>query len=472
MAIVAASGSWKETRNEMMRKYLKAEKMTTETELAAVQRKNYATYNDFLRAFTLVALRIPGVTEWILSKYFLRQFSEFDKDKIMSAYQQTNKFEYTRDIDFSTVTNLAEKTVVTETLVLLTEGKVIDLTGKTGDTVKKGIESLHERVHGVDNKIETVENALLVMQAEVSRPSLPLQEVVVPAAVANRGYARKDPSNEQCRYCTMIGRFVEEAPEPQEQETEEAEAPQGVANLERIPRDLEDLEKTFADIRLSLPDREGGEVMRAPPETKLNFHALPVGKLKVQIETHHTDALVDGGPGKKKTARKTKMEFGNENDNNFINRPSGERGPRPTGEPSTKKRKLYVGFDFNLVVGRGGRKQGTRGPSPLREGEGIYVPSESESEGENTSRGKRQEPDKGESQGPIWEGAESGKQHVWHNDVCDERPHRHEREECEGECSPIRDGSSDENEEEPNEVIDINSGKEDEEVTRPVEEVR
>ncbi|GBG69737.1 hypothetical protein CBR_g4568 [Chara braunii] len=49
------------------------------------------------------------------------------------------------------------------------------------------------------------------------------------------------------------------------------------------------------NIRLSLPDREGGEVMRAPPGTKLSFHALPVGKLKVQIGTHHTDALVDGG---------------------------------------------------------------------------------------------------------------------------------------------------------------------------------
>ncbi|GBG82158.1 hypothetical protein CBR_g34439 [Chara braunii] len=88
---------------------------------------------------------------------------------------------------------------------------------------------------------------------------------------------------------------VEEAPEPQEQETEEADAPQGVSNLQRIPGDLEDLEKTFADIRLSLSDREGGEVMRAPPGTKLSFHALPVGKLKVQIGTHHTDALMDCG---------------------------------------------------------------------------------------------------------------------------------------------------------------------------------
>ncbi|GBG59811.1 hypothetical protein CBR_g54913 [Chara braunii] len=66
MAIVASSESWKETQNEMMRKYLKAKKMATEAELAAVQRKNYATYNDFLRAFTLVALRIPGVTDRIM----------------------------------------------------------------------------------------------------------------------------------------------------------------------------------------------------------------------------------------------------------------------------------------------------------------------------------------------------------------------------------------------------------------------
>ncbi|GBG66609.1 hypothetical protein CBR_g64881 [Chara braunii] len=212
MIIVASSGSWKEIRNEMMRKYLKAEKMATEAELGAVQRKNYATYNDFLRAFTLVALRIPGVTDRIMSKYFLRQLSEFDKDKILSAYQQTSKFEYARDVDFSTVTDLAEKTVVTETLALLKEGEVIDLTGKTGDKVKKGIESLHERVHGVDNKIERVENALLVMQAQVSRPALPPQEAVVPEAVANRGHGRRDPTNEQCKYCTMVGHFVRTCP--------------------------------------------------------------------------------------------------------------------------------------------------------------------------------------------------------------------------------------------------------------------
>ncbi|GBG73367.1 hypothetical protein CBR_g16081 [Chara braunii] len=212
MTIVAASRSWKETRDVMMRKYLAAEKMATEADLAAIQRKNFATYNDFLREFTLVALRIPVVTDQIMSKYFLRQFSEFDKDKILSAYQQTSKFVNTRDVDFSAVTNLAEKTVVTETLALLKEGDVIDLTSRTGDKEKKGIESLHERVHGVDNKIERMERALLVMQAQVSRPPLPPQEAVVPPGVANRGYGRRYPANEQCKYCTAVGHFVRACP--------------------------------------------------------------------------------------------------------------------------------------------------------------------------------------------------------------------------------------------------------------------
>ncbi|GBG77103.1 hypothetical protein CBR_g23428 [Chara braunii] len=35
--------------------------------------------------------------------------------------------------------------------------------------------------------------------------------------------------------------------------------------------------------------------MRSPPGTKLSFLALPVGKLKLQIGSHHTDALVNGG---------------------------------------------------------------------------------------------------------------------------------------------------------------------------------
>ncbi|GBG84384.1 hypothetical protein CBR_g38357 [Chara braunii] len=46
IAIVAPSRSWKETRDVMMRKYLAAKKMATEADLAAFQRKNFATYVD------------------------------------------------------------------------------------------------------------------------------------------------------------------------------------------------------------------------------------------------------------------------------------------------------------------------------------------------------------------------------------------------------------------------------------------
>ncbi|GBG89530.1 hypothetical protein CBR_g49320 [Chara braunii] len=96
---------------------------------------------------------------------------------------------------------------------------------------------------------------------------------------------------------------VEEAPEPQEQGPEEAEAPQGVSNLQSIPGGLEDLEKAFADIRLNMSDREGGEVMRVPPDTKLSFHALPVGKLKVQLDV--IQAMHDGLAGGHRSSKGT-----------------------------------------------------------------------------------------------------------------------------------------------------------------------
>ncbi|GBG60172.1 hypothetical protein CBR_g3416 [Chara braunii] len=70
---------------------------------------------------------------------------------------------------------------------------------------------------------------------------------------------------------------IDENPESPEGEGEE-EVSQEVANLQRSCGDLEDLEKLFADIRLSLSDREGGEVMRSPPGTKLNFHVLPIAE--------------------------------------------------------------------------------------------------------------------------------------------------------------------------------------------------
>ncbi|GBG76440.1 hypothetical protein CBR_g22188 [Chara braunii] len=395
--------SWKETRNEMMRKYLKGEKMATEVELAAVQRKNYATYNDFLRAFTLVALRIPGITDHIMSKYFLRQFFEFDKDKILSAYQQTSKFEYTRDVDFSTVTDLAEKTVVTETLGLLKEGEVIDLAAKQeisrslkGEILGPQGERINWNSPGGMRRVVILLNNLNIAAVEaepvaelawdqprgrgsqvnfilegnkqdgvnittrrVSAEKKLIRDTVMEEAAGTSADQEEAEAREQekaygkvrgeesvdkvttakkkFRYKipilagaevdsslsellgTMVSvsfqtmlqasprllkglrhlltrrRVVEEAPEPQEQEVEEAEVPQGVSNLQRIPGDLEDLDNVFADIHLSMPDGEGGEVMKSPPGTKLSFHALLVGKLKVQIGTHHTDALVDGG---------------------------------------------------------------------------------------------------------------------------------------------------------------------------------
>ncbi|GBG73925.1 hypothetical protein CBR_g17640 [Chara braunii] len=669
MAILAASRSWKETPDVMMRKYLAAEKMATEADLAAVQRKNFATYNDFLREFTLVALRIPGVTDRIMSKYFLRQFSEFDKDKILSAYQQTSKFVNTRDVDFNTVTDLTEKMVVTETLALLKEGEVIDLTSRTGDKVKKGIESLHERVHGVDNKIERMESALLVMQAQVSRPPLPPQEAVVPPGVANCGYGRRDPANEQCKYCTVVGHFVRtcqklnhdilksrctrslkgeifgpqgergnwnspggmrraiimlngleitvieaepvgeiiwdqlrgrepqvnfilendgrdrvnattrlgtarkrinrdtvmeevagssepqaeleaEEPEkiygkPREEEPtnkvtaakkkfryqipilslpeiddtsskllgtmvsvsfqtmlqasprllkglrqlltrrrveigdnpevpegeREEEAPQEVANLQRSRGDLEDLEKAFADIRLSLLDREGGEVMRSPPETKLSFHALPVGKLKIHIGTHHTDALVDGG-----------------------------------AEITLIRR------DFATITGsddRNGRKCLCRKPSPLHEGEGIKISCDSEggtekaeveeggnaemgdkvqvSNEEGANMGKRRETWHGESEGgqDMRDEHEEGEERRESplegrsgHDSCEgywtgtEIPFTYDPKNLAGGYNPIQIEDEEDEEEDVQEVIKISSGDERDEISRPREEGR
>ncbi len=117
----------------------------------------------------------------------------------------------------------------------------------------------------------------------------------------------------------------------------------------------------------------------------------------------------------------SKMEFGNENDNNAINRPTGGQPSRQAGESSSRKRKLYVGFDHNLVVNREGKKQGTGGPSPLREGDPIVLPSESDtSSEEERNPGKRQRLQ----------------------------------------------------EEEPIEVIDLSSGEEEDEVTTPTREER
>ncbi|GBG86126.1 hypothetical protein CBR_g41029 [Chara braunii] len=370
ITIVAASWSWKETRDVMMRKYLAAEKMATEADLAAVQRKNFATYNDFLREFTLVALRIPGVMDRIMSKYFLRQFSEFDKDKILSAYQRTSKFVNTRDVDFSTVIKRGDIRTTGRTGELeLTGGMrraVIILNGleivvveaePVADIVWDQLRGRGAQVNfilesdGRDRVNATTRSGLA--ERRIIRDAVMEEAAEGTAAQAEpetgepekvyRKPREEEPTDKvtatkkKFRYqipiltmlemddtlSKLLGTMVtvsfqtmlqasprllkglrqlltrrrveiDENPEPQEEEREE-EVPQEVANLQRSPGDLEDLEEAFADICLNLPDREGGKVMRAPPGTKLSFHALPVGKLKVQIGTHHTDALVDGG---------------------------------------------------------------------------------------------------------------------------------------------------------------------------------
>ncbi|GBG80816.1 hypothetical protein CBR_g31372 [Chara braunii] len=239
MVIVASSGSWKETRNEMMRKYLKAEKMATEAELAAVQRKNYATYNDFLRTFTLVALRIPGVTDHIMRTSTGQQETEAGKQE--KVYGKPREDEL---VDKATAT----KNKFRYQIPILTSSEIDGTLSKLLGTMVSV--SFQTMLQASPRLLKGLRQLLMRKRVE-----------------------------------------VKEAPKLQERDTEEAEAPQGVSNLQSIPGGLGDLEKAFADIRLSLPDREGGEVMRAPPGTKLSFHALPVGKLKIQIRTHHTDAV-------------------------------------------------------------------------------------------------------------------------------------------------------------------------------------
>ncbi|GBG81716.1 hypothetical protein CBR_g32708 [Chara braunii] len=244
---------------------------------------------------------------------------------------------------------------------------------------------------------------------------------------------------------------VDGNPKSLEEEKEE-ETPQEVANLQRIPGDLEDLEKVFADIRLSLPDREGGEVMIATPGTKLSFHTLPVGKLKLQIGTHHKDTLVDGGSG----------------------------------------------------------------PSPIKIGEGVYISSGSESEEERMGMEERDVWGRERGQNLVGEGGEDCKQHEQrykedemrqgtnngcekgeekteslHNkrsahyscergytDVGEEYekrvdiPYNLDPENLTGEFSPVRREEDEDEDEKVQEVIEISSGDETDEISRPREKGR
>ncbi|GBG68808.1 hypothetical protein CBR_g3503 [Chara braunii] len=269
MAIVSSSGSWKETRNEMMRKYLKAEKMATEVELAAVQRKNYTTYNDFLRAFTLVAVRIPRAN-------FILEGNGQDRVNITTRRAGAKK-------------KLIQDTVKEE------------LAGTSADQQETEAGE-QEKVYGKAREEELVDKVTaakkkfryqipILTSPEIDGTLSKLLGTMVSVSFQTMLQASPRLLKGLRQLLTRKRVEVEETAESQEQETEGAETPQGVSNLQRIPGDLEDLEKAFADICLSLPDREGGEVMRAPPGTKLSFHALPVGKLKVQMGTRHTDAL-------------------------------------------------------------------------------------------------------------------------------------------------------------------------------------
>ncbi|GBG74425.1 hypothetical protein CBR_g18837 [Chara braunii] len=210
-----------------------------------------------------------------------------------------------------------------------------------------------------------------------------------------------------------------------------------------------------------------------------------------------------------KNLRKEKMEFDNENDSGAINRPSEGGGAGPSRERRTAKRKLYIGYMSKHVVGRGARKQVCRGSSPLRNGEGIYISSGSESEEEKADMGER-------VQASAEGRAERCEQHEpWHvenegrQDMCDGREDGKERGEipreeqsghdsCEGRCpnfeegygrrteipynldpknftsefSPVRSAEDEDEEEEVQEIIEISSGDERDEISKPREERR
>ncbi|GBG66583.1 hypothetical protein CBR_g64855 [Chara braunii] len=150
---------------------------------------------------------------------------------------------------------------------------------------------------------------------------------------------------------------VEEEEEPGHREEEkQEEAPQEVANFQRVPDDLEDLEKAFADIQLSLPDREGGEVMRAPPGTKDNS---------------------------------SRMEFNNKNDINQANIACEDPWRQPDRPRDRQRPVLVIGPQPRASLGRRKRKLPACKPSPTKEGE--VLPAWSEEEDEQRMEGKGEE---------------------------------------------------------------------------------
>ncbi|GBG75848.1 hypothetical protein CBR_g21092 [Chara braunii] len=297
MAIVAASRSWKEIRDVMMRKFIVAEKIATEANLAAVQRKNFATYDDFLWEFTRVALRIPGVTDRIMKD---EPVVDIIWDQLRGRGPQVN-FIWENDghdrVNATTRLGMAGRRIISDTVMEeVAGGSVPQAEPEVGEP---------EKVYGKPREEEPTDKVTAAKKKfRYKIPILTMPEIDdtlskllgTMVSMSFQTLLQANPRLLKGLRQLLTRRRVEIDENPESSEGgEEEEAPQEAVNLQRSRGDLEDLEKAFADIRLSLVDREGGKVMRAPPGTKLSFHALPVGKLKIQIGTHHTDALVDGG---------------------------------------------------------------------------------------------------------------------------------------------------------------------------------
>ncbi|GBG71143.1 hypothetical protein CBR_g8446 [Chara braunii] len=230
MAIVASSGSWKETRNEMMRKYLKAEKMATEAELAAVQRKNYATYNDFLRAFTLVALRIPGVTDRIMKA---EPIAEIVWEQPRGRGPQANFILERNGQDRVNITTRragSEKKLVQDTVMEELAGTS---TGQQETEVGD-----QEKVYGKPREEEPVDKATatekkfryqipILTSPEIDGTLSKLLGTMVSVSFRTMLQASPRLLKGLRQLLTRKRVEVEEAPELQEQDTEEAEALQG-----------------------------------------------------------------------------------------------------------------------------------------------------------------------------------------------------------------------------------------------------
>ncbi|GBG81724.1 hypothetical protein CBR_g32716 [Chara braunii] len=135
---------------------------------------------------------------------------------------------------------------------------------------------------------------------------------------------------------------VEEGSEQQEEEKEE-EAPGEVANFQRIPGALNELEKAFADIRLSLPDCEGvaGDMFPAKCEPYIDDNPIKgardkdetkiqpgIRRGKKKVESEEDD---DEGYGKKGDSSRSRKNGGD-----------GDRGNRERRKYDNRPKQSFV----------------------------------------------------------------------------------------------------------------------------------